>query len=191
VRDNGEVTRLLRQWSAGDQGASEEVLQLTYGKLRTIAGACMQRERPGHTMQPTALVNELYLRLADGQHSEWNDRGHFYSFCARMMRWILSDHAKSRLREKRRFDMHIPFTEDLPWLGSRDSDAVDLDLGLDKLQRLDERKAKVLELRIYLGCTADETAEILHMSKATVDRDLTMARAWLCRELRGDVLEAK
>lgn len=185
MREGGDVTQLLRQWSVGDRGISEEVLQLTYSKLRAMAGACMKRERPGHTMQPTALVNELYLRLASGDHAAWNDRGHFYSFCARVMRWILSDHAKSRLREKRRLDLHIPLTSDIPWLGARDSDASDLDLAMQKLERLDERKAKVLELRIYLGCTADEAAGLLGVSKATIDRDLTLGRAWLCRELRG------
>jgi RNA polymerase sigma factor (TIGR02999 family) len=102
------------------------------------------------------------------------------------MRWILTDHAKARSREKRQSDLQLPLTEDIPWLGSRDSDVTDLDRALSKLELLDARKAKVLELRVYLGSTAAETAEVLGISKATVDRDLTMARAWLCRELRPD-----
>jgi RNA polymerase sigma factor (TIGR02999 family) len=188
----GDITQLLRQWSAGDTAVSpavsEELLRLTYERLRLLAGACMRRERPDHTLQPTALVGELYLRLATTGQSTFNDRDHFYSFCAKAMRWILTDHAKTRLREKRRCDLQLPLVEDIPWLGGRDNDISDLDLALGKLARLDRRKAQVLELRLYLGCTADEAAEILHLSKATVDRDLTFARAWLCRELRQGVV---
>ena len=180
-----DVTQLLRQWRQGNQAVSEELLRLTYGRLRVLAGACMSRERPGHTLQPTELVGELYLRLAGGSPTEWKDREHFYRFCARAMRWILTDHAKSRLSEKRRLDMQIPLTDDIPWLGGRDTDISELDFALEKLEAIDARKANILELRIYLGCTAEETAEIVGVSKATVDRDLTLAKAWLCRELRG------
>jgi RNA polymerase sigma factor (TIGR02999 family) len=181
----GDVTQLLRQW-AGNPDVSRDLLGLTYDKLRVLARSCMRRERPGHTMQPTALVGELYLRLAAGSSTAWKDREHFYRFCARAMRWILTDHARGRLRDKRRFDLQIPLTDDISWLGTRDSDISDLDLALQKLEALDARKARILELRIYLGCTAEETAGIAGVSKATVDRDLTLARAWLCRELRGE-----
>ena len=180
----GDITQLLRRWSAGDSSVSGDLLQLTYARLRQLAGICMSRERPSHTLQPTALVGELYLRLASAHQSGWTDRDHFYSFCARAMRWILTDHAKTRLREKRRCDLQLPLVKDIPWLGGRDNDVADLDLALKKLAAIDQRKAQVLELRIYLGCTAGEAAQILHLSKATVDRDLTLARAWLCRELR-------
>jgi RNA polymerase sigma factor (TIGR02999 family) len=181
----GEITLLLRVWGEERGDIPEALLLLTYERLRHLAATYMRRERPGHTLQPTALVNELYLRLASVNHS-WNDRNHFYAFCARAMRWILTDHARSRLREKRKPDLRIPLSEDIPWLGGRDSDAADLDVALSKLEAVDPRKARVLELRLYLGCTKEETTEILGLSKATVDRDLSMARAWLCRELRPD-----
>jgi RNA polymerase sigma factor (TIGR02999 family) len=182
----GDITVLLREWSEGRDEAFRDLLPLAYARLRSLAGAQMRRERPDHTLQPTALVGELYLRMVGRHQTDWQDREHFYRFCARAMRWILTDHAKSRQREKRRSDLQLPLTEDIPWLGGRDTDITDLDLALEKLETLDARKAKVLELRVYLGCTAEETAEILAISKPTVDRDLTLARAWLCRELRPD-----
>jgi RNA polymerase sigma-70 factor (ECF subfamily) len=181
----GDITLLLHEWGSGCDEAFGEVLPLVYDRLRLIAGACMRRQRPDHTLQPTALVAELYLRLS-GNQAHWENREHFYRFCARAMRWILTDHAKSRLRKKRKFDLQLPLTEDIPWLGSRDTDIFDLDRALTNLETIDARKARVLELRIYLGCTSEETAEVLAISKATVDRDLTLARAWLCRELRSD-----
>ena len=152
----------------------------------TIAAALMSSERPGHTLQPTALVCELYLRLAGKGRAEWNGREHFYRFCARVMRSILTDHARKRLAERRTLAMTFAPVAEMPWLGRRASDMTDLDLALSKLEAFDERKAKVLELRVYLGASARETAEILGLSKATVDRDLTMARAWLFRELRPE-----
>ena len=144
----------------------------------------MRRQPPGHTLQPTALVSELYLRLSGASKPDWQDREHFYRFCARAMRWILTDHARSRTREQRELEMMIPVVEEMPWLGHRATDISDLDLALSKLEAQDPRKAKVLELRVYLGASASETAEILGISKATVDRDLTLVRAWLFRELR-------
>jgi RNA polymerase sigma factor (TIGR02999 family) len=180
----GEITQWLRNWGAERGGIPEELLQLTYARLRELAGVYMRRERPDHTLQPTALVNELYLRLAAANRTVWEDRNHFYGFCARAMRHILTDHARARLRERRHLDMRIPLTDDIPWLGERDGDVANLDSALFKLEALDGRKARVLELRVYLGCTADETAQIMGLSKATADRDMTMARAWLCRELR-------
>jgi RNA polymerase sigma factor (TIGR02999 family) len=180
----GDITLLLRKWSDGRDEAFNQLLPLAYRRLRDIAAAHMRRQRPGHTLQATALVGELYLKLAGKSYSEWRDRDHFFRFCANAMRSILTDHARSRLREKRRLDMQIPLTEEMPWLGSRESDVTDLDLALWKLEALDPRKAKVLELRVYLGSTAAETGQILGLSKATVDRDLTLARAWLFRELR-------
>jgi RNA polymerase sigma factor (TIGR02999 family) len=180
----GDITLLLRKWSDGRDEAFNQLLPLAYRRLRDIAAAHMRRQRPGHTLQATALVGELYLKLAGKSYSEWRDRDHFFRFCANAMRSILTDHARSRLREKRRLDMQIPLTEEMPWLGSRESDVTDLDLALWKLEALDPRKAKVLELRVYLGSTAAETGQILGLSKATVDRDLTLVRAWLFRELR-------
>jgi RNA polymerase sigma factor (TIGR02999 family) len=146
----------------------------------------MRHERPDHTLQPTALVGELYMRLAGAKLADWKDREHFYSFCARAMRWILTDHARARAREKRQTPRLLPLTTDIRWLGEREEDAFDLDRALSRLEEFDSRKAKIIELRVYLSCTAEETAGILNLSKATVDRDMRLACAWLCRELRPE-----
>ena len=183
---DGDITLLLRKWRDGHDDAFGELLPLAYDRLRTIAGAYMRRQRTGHTLQATALVGELYLKLAGKSLADWRDRDHFFCFCANAMRCILTDHARAGLREKRRLDLMIPLTDEMPWLGSRESDVTDLDMALWKLEALDPRKAKVLELRIYLGATATEAGQIMGLSKATVDRDLTLARAWLFRELRPE-----
>ena len=146
----------------------------------------MCRERPDHTLQPTALVGELYLRLAGAKLADWKDREHFYSFCAGAMRWILTDHARARTREERRIGRMLPFTMDIRWLGEWEEHAFDLDRALSRLEELDARKTKIVELRVYLGCTAEQTAGSLNLSKATVDRDMRLACAWLCRELRPE-----
>ena len=182
----GDITQLLRQWSDGRDEAFRELLSITYGRLRLMAGASMRRERPDHTLQPTALVAELYLRLAGAKLADWKDREHFYSFCARVMRWILTDHARARSREKRRAELVLPLTPDIRWLGEREEDVFDLDRALSRLEEIDSRKARVVELRVYLGCTAEEAAGILNLSKSTVDRDMRLACAWLCRELRPE-----
>ena len=181
---DADITQLLHQWSGGRDEAFCELLSVAYNRLRLMARGCMRRERPDHTLQPTALVAELYLRLAGAKLAGWKDREHFYSFCARAMRWILTDHARARARGKRGTGRMLPLTEDIRWLGERDEDAFDLDRALSRLEEIDSRKAKILEVRVYLGCTADETAGVLKLSKATVDRDMRLACAWLCRELR-------
>jgi RNA polymerase sigma factor (TIGR02999 family) len=181
---DGDITRLLRQWSDGRDEAFRELLPLAYNRLRQMATARMRCERPDHTLQPTALVGELYLRLAGAKLGNWQDREHFYAFCARAMRWILTDHARTRASEKRRDDLRLPLTEDIRWLGEREGDTFDLDQALSRLEEIDPRKTRILELRVYLGCTAKETAAILNLSKVTVDREMRLACAWLCRELR-------
>lgn len=182
----GDITQLLRQWSDGRDEAFRELLSAAYSRLRLMARACMSHERPDHTLQPTALVGELYLRLAGAKLSDWKDRQHFYSFCARAMRWILTDHARSRSADKRQTGRLLPVTMDIRWLGDREEDTFDLDRALSRLEEIDPRKAKVVELRVYLGCTAVETADIMNLSKPTVDRDMRLACAWLCRELRPE-----
>ena len=181
---DGDVTQLLHQWSDGRDEAFRELLTHAYERLRLMAAAQMRGERPDHTLQATALVGELYLRLAGAKLAGWEDREHFYRFCARAMRWILIAHARARARERRRIELLLPLTEDIRWLGEREQDTFDLDRALSRLEQIDSRKARILELRIYLGCTAEETAGILALSKATVDRDMRLACAWLCRELR-------
>jgi RNA polymerase sigma factor (TIGR02999 family) len=183
--DSG-ITQLLHQWSDGRDDAFRELLSVAYTRLRSMAGACMSGERRDHTLQPTALVGELYLRLAGAKLSDWKDREHFYSFCSRAMRWILTDNARARIREERRIGRLLPFTKDIRWLGEREEDAFDLDRALSRLEEIDPRKAKVIELRVYLGCSAEETAGVLNLSKATVDREMRLACAWLCRELRPE-----
>jgi RNA polymerase sigma factor (TIGR02999 family) len=180
------ITQLLADWHGGRNEALRELLPLVYNRLLQVAQSFMRRERSGHTLQPTALVGELYLRLASATSPDLKSREHFYSFCARTMRWILTDHARRREAEKRQAHLQLPLTDDIPWLGARPSDTLDLDRALSKLAEIDARAAHIVELRIYLGCTAEEAASILNISKPTVDRSLTMARAWLCRELRPD-----
>lgn len=182
-RGSEPITQLLQEWGAGRDSALDELLPLVYNRMRHMAHSLMRGSR-SCTVQPTALVGELYLRLTSTLPPELTSREHFFSLCARTMRWILTDYARSRLAEKRRVDMRLPAAHFVPWLGSEESDPVDLDRALVKLARLDRRAARILELRLYLGCTAAETAEILSISKPTVDRSLAMARAWLCRELR-------
>ena len=183
---DGEITQLLRQWGDGRDEAFRELLSVAYGRLRLIASSCMRHERPDHTLQATALVGELYLRLSGAKLADWKDREHFYSFCARAMRWILTDRAKARSREKRRVGLLLPYVQDISWLGNREEDAFDLDRALSRLEQYDSRKARIIELRVYLGCTAEETASVLGLSKATVDRDMRLTCAWLCRELRPE-----
>ncbi len=178
------ITRLLEEWGAGRDAALHELLPLVYERMRRIARSTMRGSYSGNTIQPTILVGELYLRLSAALPPDLTGREHFFSLCARTMRWILTDHVRSRLAEKRRIELHFAALHDVPWLGSRETDVIDVDRALTKLAALDPRAARILELRVYLGCSAAETAEILSISKPTVDRGLTMARAWLCRELR-------
>ena len=178
------VTRLLSDWGSGRDDALQRLLPQVYGRLHGLAQSFMRRQRPDHTLQPTALVGELYLRLAHAVPPDLGSREHFFSLCARTMRWILTDHARRRQAEKRQSHLRIPFTDDIPWLGARESDTLDLDRALSKLSVVDARAAQAIELCIFLGCTAAEAGAILSVSKPTVDRSLAMARAWLCRELR-------
>ena len=182
--DSSVVTELLQQWGAGDSGALEQIIPMVYSQLRSIAASQLRGERPSHTLQPTALVHDLYLRLADQHGGEWKDRQHFFSLAAMMMRSILIDYAKHTKRQKRGGEFErVPLSDDLPWLGTSRQEILDLDGALDALKQADPRKARVLELRVLLGCTAQQTAEILDISKATADRDWTLAKAWLYREI--------
>src|ERR1035438_4357600 len=146
---DGDVTQLLRQWGDGREEAFRELLSVAYGRLRLMANSCMRHERPDHTLQPTALVGELYLRLAGAKLADWKDREHFYSFCARAMRWILTDHARARATEKRQIGRLLPLSIDIRWLGELEEDAIDLDHALSRLEEFDSRKAKIVELRVY------------------------------------------
>jgi RNA polymerase sigma factor (TIGR02999 family) len=184
--DAGDLTGLLREWSGGDAGALERIMPVAYNQLRAIAAWQMQRERTGHTLQATALVHDLYLRLTEQNGGQWKDRSHFFAFAAMMMRRILTDYAKRTGAEKRGGTRErVPLTEEMPWLGNTGEEVLALDRALDALEKSDARKARVVELRALLGCTAQETAELLDISKATADREFTLAKAWLFREVNG------
>lgn len=179
-----EVTQLLREWSGGRQEARDELLGLVYEPLHAIAARHLHRERQGHTLQPTALVNELYLKLVDQRRVAWNDRAHFFAVAAQVMRRILVDHARRKKSDKRGGDM-IPVTIgaalDLP--ASENFDVVALDVAIETLEKVFPQQARIVELRFYAGLTIDETAAVLGVSAATISREWTMARAWLRREM--------
>jgi RNA polymerase sigma factor (TIGR02999 family) len=184
----GEITVLLDRWRGGDAAAFDVLVPVVFDDLRKMARNMMRRERADHTLQATALLNETYMRLMRQQKVTWEDRSHFFAFAARLMRNILTDHARARLAERRGGQDHIQIelSEDLAWIGSGDEQIIDLHRALEKLEVLDARKARVVELRYFLSFTTQETAEALHLSLATVERDLQFARSWLYRELRGD-----
>jgi RNA polymerase sigma-70 factor (ECF subfamily) len=179
-----EVTQLLRDWSEGREEARNELLDLVYEPLRAIAERHLNREREGHTLQPTALVHELYLRFVDQRHVDWRDRTHFYAVSAQVMRRILVDYARRRKSDKRGGALlPVTLTAALEACAEENFDVLALDLALQGLEAIFPQQAKLVELRFYGGLTLDETAEALGISAATVSREWTMARAWLRRAL--------
>ena len=177
------VTQLLCAWREGDQSALEKLIPIVYQDLRRVARRHLLGERAGHSLQPTALVHEAYMRLVDYQHVEWQDRAHFFAVSAQLVRRILVDHARRRNLKRGAGVPHVPL-ELTPLMGSgRSKDLVALDEALNQLARMDTRKAKVVELRFFGGLSVDETAAALGISDATVMRDWTSAKAWLYREL--------
>jgi len=182
-----EITRLLKAWRGGDQAAFERLAPLVYGELRKIAHGYMRSEREGATLQATALVNEAYLRLVDAGSVDWQDRAHFFAVSAKMMRRILVDKARSRVRAKR--GGHAPKLnlDEIPDPSSgRSGELIAIDDALADFAKLDPRKANVIELRFFGGLSVDETAEVLKVSPQTVMRDWRLARSWLMRELSGN-----
>ncbi len=170
---------LLHQWSDGGAAANEALFDLVYPHLRRIAGALFRGERPENILQPTSVVNELFLKLVRQRSLRFEDREHFYSFSARLMRRVLVDHARSERSQKRSGGTPIPLRDDLLWIDVDPADAIDLDCLLEELNQLDPRKCRMVELRIFLGFTAEETAELLQTSKASVDRELRFVRGWI------------
>jgi RNA polymerase sigma factor (TIGR02999 family) len=164
-------------------------MPLVYPHLREVAGAYVRRERNPDVLQGTVLVHELYLRLLNQRKVDWEDRRHFYTFAARVMRMILIDHAREmRAQARGGGQERIPLSDDLAWIDIGSAEMLDLNRALDELGMLDAGKVQLVELRYFLGCTAEETADLLHVSKATVDRDLKFIRSWLYRRIRpGDV----
>jgi RNA polymerase sigma factor (TIGR02999 family) len=187
VGTDGDVTRLLREWKEGRAGAVEELLPLVYPDLRRIANGYLRRERADHTLQATELVHELYFRLCNQREANWKDRAHFFTFTAKIMRMILTDHARRSHREKRGGHLErLPLSDQLPWTDLGGPEYLDLDLALDELEGIDARKAHMVEFCHLLGCTTEESAEILQISVATAERDLKFARGWLYRRLRPE-----
>ena len=179
-----EVTTLLQAWSAGDEAALEKLAPLVYEELRRTAHRYMARERTGHTLQTTALVNEVYLRLVKVSEVNWQNRAHFFAVCAQMMRRILTDFARSRRYLKRGGNAaRVPFDEALFAGHEAPADIVALDDALKALAGFDERKGRVVELRFFGGLSVEETAEVLRVSVETVHRDWKLAKAWLLSEL--------
>ncbi len=180
----GDVTALLIEWRAGDIGAVEKLVPLVHGELRRIARRHMAGERPGHVLQATALVNEVYIRLIDLRRVQWQDRAHFFAMAARLMRRILVDFARARENQKRGGGLQrITFDQDLPVAGDSPEDLIAIDDALRALAAQYERKAQVVELRFFGGLSVEETAEVLRISPETVMRDWKFAKNWLLREL--------
>jgi RNA polymerase sigma factor (TIGR02999 family) len=179
-----QITQMLQKWSAGDRLAGENLTPIIYNELRKLAESCARRERVGHTLQPTALIHEAYLRLLGERQPEWNSRNHFFRFAARLMRHILVDYARSRAATKRGGNFaHITLTDLNAPDPERSVDLLALDEALERLGVFDDRAARVLELRYFGGLTEAETAESLAISAPTVRRDLRLAEAWLSKEL--------
>jgi RNA polymerase sigma factor (TIGR02999 family) len=185
---NGEITRLLADWSQGDEAALKKLFPLVYGELHRLAHAYMRRERQDHTLQTTGLVHEAYLRLVGQPDAPWQARAHFFAVAAQVMRNILVDYARGRGRAKRGDGVRsLPLSEAAIMSDERADELLAVNTALDGLTALDPRKSRVFELRYFGGMSVDETAEVLKISAATVTRDWRMARAWLRRELGAQV----
>ena len=182
-----EVTQLLKAWGQGDDGALGRLIPLVQNELHRLARRYMSRERPDHTLQTTALVNEVYLRLVDMPQMSWQDRAHFFAISARMMRRILTDFARSRNYQKRGGTaLHVSFDEALAVSQEQDAEIVAIDDALSQLAALDSRKSQVVELRFFGGLSEVEIAEVLKVSPETVRRDWRFAKSWLHRVLSGE-----
>lgn len=183
--ESNDVTQLLKAWSGGDPGALERLTPKVYLELRRMAAKYMRNERVGHTLQATALVHEVFLRLVDVDSVSWQDRAHFFAVSANIMRRILVDRARAKGMAKRGGGTIQANLDDVPEVasGSRDREMVAIDEALDALAQIDPRKAKVIELRFFGGLSVEETAEVLKISPQSVLRDWKMARAWLMAEI--------
>lgn len=180
----GDITLLLKKWNEGDISAFDALVPLVYPHLRKVAISYVRREKNADVVEPTVLVHELYLRLTRQKSAGWRDRSHFYTFCARIMRMIMIDQARSKRAQIRGAGLtRIPLNEDLVWVEIDSPEILDLDRALNQLKELDPEIVQLVELRYFLGCTAEETAAIMKMSKATVDRELKFAKAWLLQHM--------
>ena len=186
------ITRLLLEWRGGSEPALQQLTPLVYGELRKLAGAYLRRERPGHTLQPTALLHEAYLRLIDQNHQDWASRSHFFGVAAHLMRLILVDWARKGNAGKRgagarqvSLNLNAANLNAAGAVGQAPEDLIALDDSMTKLAAFDPRKAQIVEQRYFGGMTVAEVAESLGISSATVERETRLAQLWLCREMKG------
>ena len=180
----GDITQLLDGWARGESGAIHQLAPLVYDQLRSLADALLRNERPNHTLQGTALVNEIFQQLMKLRKVSLNDRSHFFTFAARLMRRLLVDHARGLHAAKRGASLNrAPLNAELAWVSPPGEALLDLSAALEELQELDESKARAEELRYFLGCTVEEAAAILGVSPSSVDRNLRFSLAWLHQRL--------
>jgi len=190
--DSDNVTRLLLEWSDGNQQALEEMLPLIYDELRRLAHNFLYRERPGHTLQTTALVHEAYLKLIDQRDARWQNRAHFFAIAAQAMRRILIDSARQHIADKRGGGgQKLSLAEGATITPEPDSNLLALDEALNALAEIDAQQSRIIELRYFGGLTIEETAEVMKLSPATIKREWTMARAWLHQSLTNEKIEQR
>ena len=181
-----EITRILKSWSGGNREAVDDLMPLVYDELHKVAAQYLRRQRPDHTLQPTALVNEAYLKLIDISDVDWQDRAHFFAFASQTMRHILVDYARAQLREKRGgAAQRLSLDEAISYSKDTEVDLLSLDEALRELEAIDEKQSKIVELRFFGGLTVEETAVVLKISPATVKREWRIAKAWLHRKIKN------
>jgi RNA polymerase sigma factor (TIGR02999 family) len=185
----GDISGILRAWSDGDQSALDRLTPIVYDELHRLARRYMRHERPGHSLQTSALVNEAYLRLVDYERMEWQNRAHFFAVSAQLMRRILVDHARRHNLKRGGGVEHVALEEAAVVGGGQGPDLVALDDAMNVLAQIDPRKVQVVEMRFFGGLSVEETAEVLRVSTITVKRDWSAARAWLYRELAGGITD--
>jgi RNA polymerase sigma factor (TIGR02999 family) len=179
-----QVSELLANWNKGDAEAREALMPLVYNELRKLAASHLRRERNDHTLQPTALVHEVYLRLAEQKNVQWQDKSHFFGVTAQLMRRILVDHARSHMADKRGSGLpKVPLNEAIAMSREQPAELLALDESLTRLASTDPQQSRIVELRVFAGLTIEQTAEVLGISPATVKRDWNLAKAWLLREI--------
>ena len=187
-----DITELLVDWNNGDKSAMDRLKPLVEKELHRLAHAYMRHENPDHTLQTTALINETYLRLIDQSRVQWQNRAHFFGIAAQIMRRILLNYARDRNRQKRGGKaVHVSLSEAFVIPAEKDREIIALNDALDMLEAIDERKAKVVELRFFGGLTVEEVAEVLKLSTVTVLRDWAFAKAWLSREMKDGQQESR
>ncbi|CAN5365200.1 sigma-70 family RNA polymerase sigma factor [soil metagenome] len=186
MSDREEVTALLQEINNGEESAPERLLPLVYDELRKLAQSYMQRERPDHTLQATALVHDAYIRLVDWENVSWQGRAHFFSVAAQVMRNVLVDHAIKRKAQKRDFGQRIELIENISFEPGRDLDLIELNEALDALHAFEPQQARIVELRFFGGLNIEETAHVLGISPSTVKREWAIAKTWLYRRLKSE-----